>query len=42
MSTPTFATTHNLVAFLEKAVESEGFDQIIDFLNANPIKYPLT
>ncbi|GJV13299.1 hypothetical protein Tco_1354840 [Tanacetum coccineum] len=42
MSTPTFATTHNLVAFLEKSVESEGFDQIIDVLNANPIKYALT
>ncbi|GJR07834.1 hypothetical protein Tco_0790486 [Tanacetum coccineum] len=42
MSTPTFATTHNLVAFLEKSVEFEEFDQIIDFLKANPIKYALT
>ncbi|GKB26387.1 hypothetical protein Tco_0865788 [Tanacetum coccineum] len=42
MSTPTFATTHNLVVFLEKSVESKEFDQIIDFLKANPIKYALT
>ncbi|GJT70975.1 hypothetical protein Tco_1030261 [Tanacetum coccineum] len=33
MSTPTFAETHNLVAFLEKHTESEGFKQIVDFLN---------
>nr|GEV05618.1 retrotransposon protein, putative, unclassified [Tanacetum cinerariifolium] len=26
----------------EKPTESEGFEQIIDFLNANPIKYALT
>ncbi|GJX26937.1 hypothetical protein Tco_0233233, partial [Tanacetum coccineum] len=42
MSTPTFAATHNLVAFLEKPTESKGFEQIIDFLNAKPIKYALT
>ncbi|GJY89622.1 ribonuclease H-like domain-containing protein [Tanacetum coccineum] len=42
MSTPTFAATHNLVAFLEKLAESTGFEQIIDFLNAQPIKYALT
>ncbi|GJX38394.1 hypothetical protein Tco_0251697 [Tanacetum coccineum] len=42
MSTPTFAETHNLVAFLEKPTESEGFEQIVDFLNANLIKYALT
>nr|GEW30411.1 hypothetical protein [Tanacetum cinerariifolium] len=42
MSTPKFAETHNLVAFLEKSTKSEGFEQIIDFLNANPIKYALT
>ncbi|GJY10960.1 hypothetical protein Tco_0379145 [Tanacetum coccineum] len=39
MSTPTFAATHNLVAFLEKPTESNVFEQIIDFLNAKPIKY---
>ncbi|GJY06487.1 hypothetical protein Tco_0373541 [Tanacetum coccineum] len=37
-----FADTHNLVAFLSKPAESEGFEQIVDFLNANPIKYALT
>nr|GEV70468.1 hypothetical protein [Tanacetum cinerariifolium] len=42
MSTPTFAETHNLVAFLEKPFESKGFEQIIDFLNAKPIRYALT
>nr|GEX08324.1 hypothetical protein [Tanacetum cinerariifolium] len=42
MSTPKFSETHNLVAFLEKPTESEGFEQIIDFLNANTIKYALT
>nr|GEY98233.1 hypothetical protein [Tanacetum cinerariifolium] len=42
MSTPKFAKTHNLVAFLEKPTKSERFEQIIDFLNANPIKYALT
>nr|GEU68441.1 putative ribonuclease H-like domain-containing protein [Tanacetum cinerariifolium] len=30
------------VAFLKKPTESEGFEQIVDFLNANPIKYALT
>nr|GEW30070.1 hypothetical protein [Tanacetum cinerariifolium] len=33
---------HNLVAFLSKPTEFEGFKKIIDFLNANPIKYALT
>nr|GEX06687.1 hypothetical protein [Tanacetum cinerariifolium] len=42
MLTPTFAEIHNLVAFLEKPSESEGFKQIIDFLNAKPIRYALT
>ncbi|GJZ77799.1 hypothetical protein Tco_0642471 [Tanacetum coccineum] len=42
MSTPKFVATHNLVVFLEKPVESEGFKQIIDFLNVNPIKHALT
>ncbi|GKD74682.1 hypothetical protein Tco_1332964, partial [Tanacetum coccineum] len=37
-----FADTHNLVAFLSKPAESEGFEQIMDFLNANPIRYALT
>ncbi|GJZ89722.1 hypothetical protein Tco_0661504 [Tanacetum coccineum] len=42
MSTLTFADTHNMVAFLEKLDESDGFQEIIDFLNANQIRYALT
>ncbi|GJY47802.1 putative ribonuclease H-like domain-containing protein [Tanacetum coccineum] len=42
MSDLKFADTHNLVAFLSKPTESEGFEQIVDFLNANLIKYALT
>nr|GEU90061.1 hypothetical protein [Tanacetum cinerariifolium] len=42
MSTPTFAKTHNLIAFLEKPSYSDGFEKIVDFLNANKNKYALT
>nr|GEZ69094.1 hypothetical protein [Tanacetum cinerariifolium] len=42
MSTPTFAKTHNLVVYLEKPSKSEGFAQIIDFLNGSSVKYALT
>ncbi|GKE26213.1 hypothetical protein Tco_1441597, partial [Tanacetum coccineum] len=42
MSALMFADSHNMVAFLAKPTESEGFEQIVDFLNANPIKYALT
>ncbi|GKE10576.1 hypothetical protein Tco_1414127 [Tanacetum coccineum] len=42
MSTPTFSDTHNMVAFLEKPAKSDGFHEIIDFLNANQIHYALT
>nr|GEW94779.1 hypothetical protein [Tanacetum cinerariifolium] len=42
MSILKFAETHNLVAFLEKPTESEGFEQIIDFLITHLIKYALT
>ncbi|GJZ97264.1 hypothetical protein Tco_0669717 [Tanacetum coccineum] len=42
MTTLKFADTHNMVAFLAKPAESEGFEQIVDFLNAHPIKYALT
>nr|GEX85746.1 hypothetical protein [Tanacetum cinerariifolium] len=38
MSTPTFAKTPNLIAFLEKPSKGDGFEQIVDFLNANKIK----
>ncbi|GJZ86528.1 hypothetical protein Tco_0658138, partial [Tanacetum coccineum] len=37
-----FADTHNMIAFLSKPEESDGFEQIVDFLNAHPIKYALT
>ncbi|GKE03792.1 hypothetical protein Tco_1395810, partial [Tanacetum coccineum] len=42
MTTLQFADTHNLVAFLTKSAESEGFEQIVDFLIASSIKYALT
>ncbi|GJS58903.1 hypothetical protein Tco_0653687 [Tanacetum coccineum] len=42
MSNLKFADTHNLVTFLSKPEESDGFEQIVDFLNARPIKYALT
>ncbi|GKB31955.1 hypothetical protein Tco_0871356 [Tanacetum coccineum] len=42
MSALKFADSHNMVAFLAKPTESEGFEQIVDFLNVNPIKYTLT
>ncbi|GJR34425.1 hypothetical protein Tco_1210109 [Tanacetum coccineum] len=42
MTTLKFADTHNMVAFLAKPAESEGFEQIVDFLNAHTIKYALT
>nr|GEY71393.1 retrotransposon Orf1 [Tanacetum cinerariifolium] len=38
MSTPTLAKTHNLIAFLKKPTESEGFEHIIDFLNGSKVK----
>nr|GEU50725.1 hypothetical protein [Tanacetum cinerariifolium] len=37
-----FVDTHNMVAILTKSEASEGFDQIIDFLNGSYIKYALT
>ncbi|GKE79895.1 hypothetical protein Tco_1549895, partial [Tanacetum coccineum] len=41
MSNLKFVETHNLVAFLEKPKESDGFEGIIDFLNAGSIRYAL-
>nr|GEV72651.1 hypothetical protein [Tanacetum cinerariifolium] len=38
----TFADTHNMIAYLTKSDASEGFNQIIDFLNASSIQYALT
>ncbi|GJT21652.1 hypothetical protein Tco_0891589 [Tanacetum coccineum] len=42
MTTLKFADTHNMVAFLSKPTENDGFEQIVDFLNAHPIRYALT
>ncbi|GJZ11327.1 hypothetical protein Tco_0546086 [Tanacetum coccineum] len=42
MMTLQFADTHNLVTFLAKPAESEGFEQVVDFLNASSIRYALT
>ncbi|GJU51643.1 hypothetical protein Tco_1221198 [Tanacetum coccineum] len=42
MSSPKFAETHNVVAFLEKPKESDGFTEIIDFLKASSVSYALT
>nr|GEU44192.1 hypothetical protein [Tanacetum cinerariifolium] len=40
--TLTFNDTHNMTAYLTKSDTSEGFNQIIDFLNVSSIKYALT
>ncbi|GKA73510.1 hypothetical protein Tco_0779812 [Tanacetum coccineum] len=37
-----FADTHNMVVFLSKPAESDELEQIVDFLNAQPIRYALT
>nr|GFA13801.1 hypothetical protein [Tanacetum cinerariifolium] len=37
----TFADTHNMMAYLTKLDASEGFEKIIDFLNASAIQYAL-
>ncbi|GJR01081.1 hypothetical protein Tco_0524065 [Tanacetum coccineum] len=37
-----FAEMHNVVAFLEKLKESDGFAEIIDFLKASSVHYALT
>ncbi|GKC20187.1 hypothetical protein Tco_1022337 [Tanacetum coccineum] len=42
MSSPKFAETHNVVVFLEKPEESDGFAKIIDFLKASSVSYALT
>nr|GEZ95905.1 hypothetical protein [Tanacetum cinerariifolium] len=42
MAPLTFADNHNMVAFLSKSDASVGFDQIVDFLNAQIIQYALT
>ncbi|GJT08222.1 hypothetical protein Tco_0842684 [Tanacetum coccineum] len=42
MTTLKFADTYNIVAFLSKPTESDGFEQIVDFLNAHPVRHALT
>nr|GEY17573.1 hypothetical protein [Tanacetum cinerariifolium] len=37
MVTLQFADTHIMVAFLSKPTKNDGFEQIVDFLNAHPI-----
>ncbi|GKD58449.1 hypothetical protein Tco_1295958, partial [Tanacetum coccineum] len=42
MSNLKFAETYNLAAFLETPEESNGFEGIINFLNASSIRYAVT
>nr|GEV42751.1 hypothetical protein [Tanacetum cinerariifolium] len=42
MTTLKFADTYNMVVFLSKPTESDGFEQIVDFLNAHLIRYAST
>ncbi|GKE79648.1 hypothetical protein Tco_1545768, partial [Tanacetum coccineum] len=37
-----FADSHNMVAYLKKSIENANFAEIVDFLNANPIRCALT
>nr|GEX34961.1 hypothetical protein [Tanacetum cinerariifolium] len=39
MANLTFADSRNMVAYLEKSVENVDFAKIVDFLNANPIRF---
>ncbi|GKE89479.1 hypothetical protein Tco_1566954 [Tanacetum coccineum] len=38
----TFADSYNMVAYLEKIEANADFAEIVDFLNASPIRYTLT
>nr|GEV64234.1 hypothetical protein [Tanacetum cinerariifolium] len=42
MATLMFCDTHNMIAYLNKTDGSEGFHQIVDFLNSSHIKFALT
>ncbi|GJS64592.1 hypothetical protein Tco_0679156 [Tanacetum coccineum] len=42
MTTLKFANTNNMLVFLAKPAESEGFEQIVDFLNAHTINSKTT
>ncbi|GJS18407.1 hypothetical protein Tco_0412879 [Tanacetum coccineum] len=37
-----FIDSHNMVAYLEKSTEHADFDEIVDFLNASPIRYAIS
>ncbi|GJV99801.1 hypothetical protein Tco_1555053 [Tanacetum coccineum] len=37
-----FADSHNMVAYLEKSEDNADFAEIVDFLNASPIRFALT
>ncbi|GJW92003.1 hypothetical protein Tco_0169556 [Tanacetum coccineum] len=41
MSNLTFADSHNMVVYLEKSEANADFAEIVDFLNASPIRYAL-
>ncbi|GJW22331.1 hypothetical protein Tco_0032953 [Tanacetum coccineum] len=42
MADLTFADSHNMVAYLEKSEDNVDFVEIVNFLNASPIRYALT
>nr|GEY89456.1 reverse transcriptase domain-containing protein [Tanacetum cinerariifolium] len=42
MAALTFVDSHNMVAYLKKSEANVDFVEIVDFLNASPIKYALT
>ncbi|GJT97005.1 hypothetical protein Tco_1092523 [Tanacetum coccineum] len=42
MADLTFDDSHNMVAYLEKSEDNADFAEIVDFLNASPIRYALT
>ncbi|GKC86931.1 hypothetical protein Tco_1147580 [Tanacetum coccineum] len=42
MADLTFVDSHNIVAYMEKSEDNADFAEIVDFLNASPIRYALT
>ncbi|GJV91883.1 hypothetical protein Tco_1539696 [Tanacetum coccineum] len=42
MADLTFADSHNMVAYLKKSEDNADFAEMVDFLNASPIRYALT
>ncbi|GJW88603.1 ribonuclease H-like domain-containing protein [Tanacetum coccineum] len=42
MADLTFVDSHNIVAYLEKSEDNADFAEIVDFLNASPMRYALT